>query len=134
MIFWVICILTLIGLPLICYCICEAIQLHYSSQDHKRFLKLRLKTTTPNTIMILPWGSESICLWCKLDRKCSFFKDNPEVPTDIHGIPVKMHTHDIDLFGQIQNCPVPSERVWDAEKIKRMFPNKTEWRERVPIL
>jgi len=32
-------------------------------------------------IFLVPWGSESICYWCKKQGQCSLYKDDPEIPT-----------------------------------------------------
>jgi len=32
-------------------------------------------------VFLVPWGSESICYWCKKNGKCSLFKEDPEIPT-----------------------------------------------------
>jgi hypothetical protein len=33
----------------------------------------------PEKTFEVPWGSESICFWCKKNGKCSLYKEDPEL-------------------------------------------------------
>ena len=62
---------------------------------------------TKEKVFPVPWGSESICYWCKKDTKCSFFLEDKEIRAKFTGgIPIMIRPTQLIKFGQLTACPI----------------------------
>ena len=84
--------------------------------------------TLNKDVFLVPWGSESICMWCKKDKKCLLFKKE--------GLKKSEHSlikafWSAAHFAQIIRCPLdefePNEEknpyITRGKKIKLRYPS-----------
>ena len=70
-------------------------------------------------IFEVPWGSESICFWCRKQGQCSLYRDDPEIPT--RTLPANANPPSLQVLenagarvrftqllklGSLRNCPI----------------------------
>lgn len=86
----------------------------------------------------VPWGSESICYWCKKEGKCKLYTEDPRIltfkrlkrekPITIKGevfihrlIPDrKIYFSDLIMTGSLRGCPI-NEFYPNEEKLPKQF-------------
>jgi hypothetical protein len=84
-------------------------------------------------IFEVPWGSESICYWCKKQGQCSLYKDDPEIPTMtlpasanppslevLQRAGVKIRFTQLLKLGSLRGCPL-NEFEPDETKLPESF-------------
>ena len=57
-------------------------------------------------IFEIPWGSESICSWCKKEDKCRWYTEDSEVQLLSPHLPIRIHPTDLRKIAQITSCPI----------------------------
>jgi hypothetical protein len=60
--------------------------------------------------IIIPWGSEDICYWCRKDYKCRFYSKDIEIKLCLL------------KSGQLCNCPI-KEFELDRNRLPKEFKN-----------
>jgi len=93
---------------------------------------------TEDKIFKVPWGSDSVCYWCKKDGECSLYTEDPrletfkkikrEKPITVKGetfthrlVPNrKIHFTDLIMTGSLRDCPL-NEFEPDYSKLPEQF-------------
>ena len=68
----------------------------------------------------VPWGSESVCSWCKKNGKCELWTEDKEFKILLYGVPIRIHFKDLRLVSALQGCPI-DEFEPDNSKIPEQF-------------
>lgn len=80
---------------------------------------------TEDKIFKVPWGSESVCRWCKKNGKCSLYTEDPRLKTykkiKEESVPDrKIHFTDLIMTGSLRGCPI-NEFEPDYSKLPEQF-------------
>ena len=77
-------------------------------------------------VFTVPWGSESICYWCKKAYKCQYYTEDKEVAVLMlpHHVPIKRRPTQLMNSGQLCRCPI-NEFEPDSTKLPEEFKNCT---------
>lgn len=80
-----------------------------------------MSRTVKAKIFEVPWGSESVCYWCKKNYKCNYYEENRETKVMFYEVtPITIRPKELMKLGSLQGCPI-NEFEPDKTKLPDAF-------------